>query len=923
VPNESPLSFIVSNFSIDDLPPATPTGLDAKATFNSGELNITWNPVTTNLDGSPCIDLVNYTLYRNSTTPGIWVFITNISAGTEFYLDFGLADGITYNYTICASDEIPNHSPLSSPDSGIPFEIIPPATPTGLRVEDEISAEGALNLSWDPNSDTDLSHYLVYSNKSDAWEVLAIVMKGADYYVDRGLIDGVIYYYNISAVDYSGNEGNRSSTASNISIDDLSPSTPLGLAVKDVVNLASSLNISWNPVTKNADGSPCIDLVNYSLYTNKSGAWELFAVIPAGTEYYMDSVGLFDGPTYYYRISASDEIPNTSPNSTDAYGISIDDLPPSTPTGLTVISSPQGNILSITWNANPEVDVISYTLLISTNNVTFDVEAVIPAGVEYYMDTSLIDGITYYYMIKAADEVPNYSLLSGIACGVPFDFTAPLAPTGLTVTYGSTSDSLSLTWDPNSESDLAGYYIFRSTTEDGPYTLINILDQVTGYVDIGLDSGVTYYYVIGAFDEVPNNSSFSNEANFTTLITVPPAAPVGLTVSVIPSGNALNISWHANSEPDLAFYSIYRSVDNLSFTWLADIFTGTEYFVDIDLKNGVTYFYLLTASDGVPNESPLSMVVNGTPTDLEVPFSPTDLVVFPGFTPFELQLFWNASISSDVRGYNIYRSTTKGGPYEFINSTFLVTYCGDKGLLDGTTYYYVITAFDEIPNESSFSNEASGSTPDITAPSVPIGLNVYILPEGNVLNISWDAVTDDDILFYHVYRSGDNITFIYITSVPEGIEYYLDTNLSDGTTYYYIVTAVDEVPNESGASGVVFGTPNDSLPPSKPLNLSATTGLVYDSVKLSWDANKEDDLRGYTVYYSTVPGGPYVWLATLGFETIYYIFDLEDDITYYFVIDAFEEVHNNSTKSNECFWKIPDRVPPLAPTGLSAFPQDV
>jgi fibronectin type 3 domain-containing protein len=749
------------------------------------------------------------------------------------------------------------------------------------------------------------------------------VPRGTKYYVDTDLIDEIVYYYNISAVDYSGNEGNQSFTASNFSVDDLSPSEPLGLTVKDVVNEEDSLNISWNPITTNADGSPCIDLVNYTLYTNKSGLWELLAIIPVGTEYYIDSVGLFDGPTYYYRISASDEIPNMSPNSTDAYGKSIDDLPPSTPTGLTVTPLPSGNALNITWNANPEADVISYTLLVSTNNITFNFKAVIPAGQTNYSDTNLIDGKIYYYMIKAADEVPNYSLLSGVVSGIPSDSIAPLAPTGLMVTYGPTSDSLSLTWNQNSESDLAGYYIYRSTIEGGPYTLIDIIGPVKKYVDIGLDGGVTYFYVIGAFDEVPNNSPYSNEINFTTLYTVPPTAPVGLAVSVIPSGNALNISWQPNSEPNLSFYSIYRSVDNLSFTWLADISPGIEYFVDTGLKNGVTYFYLLTASDVVPNESPLSMVVNGTPNDLEVPFPPKNLIVSPGSTPYELELQWDASISLDVRGYNIYRSTTEGGPYEFINCTFLVTYYVDKGLPDKTTFYYVITAFDETPNESSFSIEASGSTPDITAPSIPSGLKVYTVPVGNALNISWDEVTDEDIISYLLYRSVDNITFIYISSVPKGIEYYLDTNLSDGKTYYYVVTAIDDVPNESGISEVVFNTPKDSLPPSKPLNLNATTGLVYNSVRLSWDANIEDDLMGYTVYYSTAPGGPYVWFATLCLETIYYIPGLEDDIIYYFVIDAFDEVPNNSTKSKECFWIAPDRIPPIAPIGLSACAQDV
>jgi len=35
----------------------------------------------------------------------------------------------------------------------------------------------------------------------------------------------------------------------------------------------------------------------------------------------------------------------------------------------------------------------------------------------------------------------------------------------------------------------------------------------------------------------------------------------------------------------------------------------------------------------------------------------------------------------------------------------------DLGLTSGTTYYYVVTALDEVPNESGYSNEASATPP--------------------------------------------------------------------------------------------------------------------------------------------------------------------------------------------------------------------
>ena len=75
-------------------------------------------------------------------------------------------------------------------------------------------------------------------------------------------------------------------------------------------------------------------------------------------------------------------------------------------------------------------------------------------------------------------------------------------------------------------------------------------------------------------------------------------------------------------------------------------------------------------------------------------------------------LSWNASISSDVVGYNVYRGTTSGGPYGRINSaTDLSTVYTDGSVLDGSTYYYVTTAVDASGQESTYSNEVQAVIP--------------------------------------------------------------------------------------------------------------------------------------------------------------------------------------------------------------------
>lgn len=73
-------------------------------------------------------------------------------------------------------------------------------------------------------------------------------------------------------------------------------------------------------------------------------------------------------------------------------------------------------------------------------------------------------------------------------------------------------------------------------------------------------------------------------------------------------------------------------------------------------------------------------------------------------------LNWSANSESDLAGYKIYRGTVSGGygaPIAVLGST--VTTHTMSALQSGTTYFFVITAYDASGNESSYSNEVSKS----------------------------------------------------------------------------------------------------------------------------------------------------------------------------------------------------------------------
>jgi len=73
---------------------------------------------------------------------------------------------------------------------------------------------------------------------------------------------------------------------------------------------------------------------------------------------------------------------------------------------------------------------------------------------------------------------------------------------------------------------------------------------------------------------------------------------------------------------------------------------------------------------------------------------------------------WTASTSPSIAGYNVYRSTTSGGPYTKLNASLITgTAFTDTAIQAGQTYYYVFTAVNTSNVESTYSTQVSGQIP--------------------------------------------------------------------------------------------------------------------------------------------------------------------------------------------------------------------
>jgi hypothetical protein len=128
------------------------------------------------------------------------------------WVDTDTRFGETYEYSLQAvilADPVRAEGAASPPLQITPIDRFPPAVPKGLT---GMAASSSIELSWDPNGESDLRGYNVYRASGDqAWQRVAEAA-AVPSYSDRDVKPSIVYRYAVSSVDLSGNESDRSET---------------------------------------------------------------------------------------------------------------------------------------------------------------------------------------------------------------------------------------------------------------------------------------------------------------------------------------------------------------------------------------------------------------------------------------------------------------------------------------------------------------------------------------------------------------------------------------------------------------------------------------------------------------------------------------------------------------------------------------
>jgi fibronectin type 3 domain-containing protein/glucose/arabinose dehydrogenase len=667
-------------------------------------------------------------------------------------------------------------------------------------------------------------------------------------------------------------------------------------------------------------------------------------------------------------------IPNTWLIAMDYYGINYDyqdniylitnvrPATPSTPSNVAATTAPGG--IKVSWTNSPEATATGYDIYRSESATgTFVKVNNAPVAASEFLDTTAPASATSYYKISAADNYGGESAPSAVVSAARgADATAPNVPTG--VTGSSRLDGVLVNWVANTEGDLAGYKVYRSTSIDGTYTALNggtVLTNNT-LLDTGTNESATYYYKVSSVDQAGNESAMSAYATGTRVPPpdfVAPDAPTS--ISATGQLNGIKVTWAANTEPDLAGYRLYRSTTlNGEYTLLTSgqLVLGQTF---VDTSVGIrTYYYKVVAIDNSGNTSAASASASATR------ISPDPIRINSGGQAFTdaAGISWEAD-----RGFSGGNVSTSA--YDVLGTTDDVLYYTRRSgnfnynlampdgaykvrlLLADATYaasnkrlfdvfaegQQIYDNFDIAGNVGK--NTATSKTFNVSVTGGELNLRfantldnavlsaIEILPIGDTvapsiprrpassgsqegIRLDWNDNADSDLSGYNVYRSEDGESnFVKLNPAALATSEFTDATADPGKTWYYRITAVDIYGNESSGLSTSGSRPADTTPPAVPTGVTTTPSVL--GIGLDWANNTDADLGGYNVYRRNESNGQFVKLNSALLTASTY----NDTAAVEGIANAYR-ITAVDTRGNESSFLETNADRPAAGTGLKA-----
>ncbi len=703
------LSFKLEHrIPLDNLSPATLYYCQACSKDSAGNTACTDECMFSTLDEEPpeAGDI-------QCTDPTLTSFIVRWTTDepSSSYVDYGLNLGPPYGATVGSPDLVTEHAvTLSGLEQGISYHF---RTRSGdssgnetMSVDHVCGTSGgelpyienvqvtdigctSATITWDTNVGADsLVEYDTVpgppyaQSEFDSTYVIEHVVQL------MGLTNGTLYYFRPTSSDMLGNDA----VGPNMSFE-TADDGPLDITDVAAIDITpNSATIIWN-TNKYADSR--VDYGENGNYTNTVTDTETVL------GHTMELTNLEACTEYLYRVVSSDLCGNTKADARHTFETAADEAP--------VIFNVQVGLVTettarVSWETTmPANSIVQYG---TTPSLGSQAASSGMSTDHFVVLDNLTSGTTYYFQATSNDTCRQQSLSEVLDFTTVADLLPPACSENMVALPGDSM--IFLNWENPPDGDLAGARVLRKeggcpTDENDGTIIYEGLDDT--FVDEGLINGVSYCYGAFPYDNAGNfgcgaiDSATPEGAPDTT----PPACPSNFRAD--PGDKEVILSWDDPIDLDYAGVRIQRGPGDMCPLNEEDgltIYEGSgNVWVDATVTNNVEYCYGLFSYDNALNFCP-GVTSTVTPTGLEDTQSPTcasNINVTPGDS--SLLITWENPDDFDWRGTMLVRRTDRY-PITPTDGTIVFDGIGDyfldSGLNNGTTYYYGVFAYDEVPN---------------------------------------------------------------------------------------------------------------------------------------------------------------------------------------------------------------------------------
>ncbi|MCK5291781.1 MAG: right-handed parallel beta-helix repeat-containing protein [Thermoplasmata archaeon] len=458
----------------------------------------------------------------------------------------GIGDKLYYISPGTSVDHYPKVIPNAVPQS-------PPSQPQNLQAT---PGDARVDLTWTPpayDGGSPILNYRIYRRINQESEEFLIQIGNVVAFTDTGLTNGDNCRYWVSARNLVG-EGLKSEVTETTPA--TVPSPPLGLAA---VAESRLVTLTWMPPS-DTGGSP---VTNFKIYRGVSSGGESLLAEVGYVQQYVD-IGLANGVTYYYRITAKNEVGEGVMSEEVAATPAAILTVPGQPTRL--VASTGDREVTLTWAPpadNGGSPIANYSVYRGpfSGGEAFLVEI----GDELtYTDSGLMNGRTYSYRVTAKNAIGEGSRSDSISA-VPMVVPGP--PIALAVEEGD--GRITLRWMPpidDGGSPVTHYSVYRGSSSGGE-TYLTTPGDILNYVNTGLTNGETYYYQVTASNAVGEGER-STEVGAVPSVTPPNQAP-SCTFTAPSSGETIKDRFAVlgtASDPDGTIEYVEIRIDNGGWT---------------------------------------------------------------------------------------------------------------------------------------------------------------------------------------------------------------------------------------------------------------------------------------------------------------------------------------------------------------------